>query len=120
MKFEAFIANGRLICSNSDTINRHPGLLLIQVFADNGIYRVTGEISDREISGIRIENAIEALNIAENAAAELAQYKEALQKLKKNLAVDGDGNELCDCEHPNYVRNTSTKTGKICLSCGGL
>jgi hypothetical protein len=120
MKFEAFIANGKLICSNSDTINRHPGLLLIQVFADNGIYRVTGEINDREISGIKIENAVEALNIAERAAAELPLYKEALQKLKKNLSAEGDGREACDCDHPNYVRNTSTKTGKICLSCGGI
>lgn len=44
MKFEAIVADNRLICSDSHLINSNPNILLTQVHALDGIYMIQGDI----------------------------------------------------------------------------
>lgn len=52
---------------------------------------------------------------------EIARLIKLVQKLQSNIMkasverVDID----CTCTNKNYVDNTSTKTKRICLNCGG-
>ena len=44
MKFEAIVADNRLICSDNHVINSNPNLLLTQVHTSDGIYAVQGDV----------------------------------------------------------------------------
>jgi hypothetical protein len=44
MKFEAIVADNRLICSDSHVINSNPNILLTQVHTSDGIYAVQGDV----------------------------------------------------------------------------
>jgi hypothetical protein len=120
MKFEAIIADGRLISSDNDELRRNPNHLLIQCFTAGGVYRVTGDIDGQFINSIEVTDMVAELEKLPAMAAELAAYKEQLQKLKKNLRPEGDDSRKCECEHPNFRKTTATRTGKICLTCGGV